>query len=158
MMTNTKTLTLICFGIVVISMFLPFYEGPRMKGIVPEDSFVIYDIYDSPEFGLRLWVFNGFGSLFAWTNLLLSLILVFSRFFFPRSFTTAGSSAVVFLISLGLLIYDTSDKPGILLADEMRIGFYLVLISQVILITQSFTAAITAPKKNRKHDPDLLDF
>jgi hypothetical protein len=85
------------------------------------------------------------------------VLLLFARFFFPVSFVTACSAALVFVISLSLLIYGTSDKPGTVLPDEMLSGFYLLLISQAILIIQSFTAAITGSSKGRKHHPDLLD-
>lgn len=139
-------------------MFLPFYEGPRMRGIIPEDSFVIAKIYDSPEFGLRLWVFNGFGSVFALVNLVVAILLVLSHFFFSKSLPTAIISAAVFVISLGALIYSTSEGQGVILTDEMLTGFYLMLISQVILITQSFTKAITEPAKDRRIDSDILDF
>lgn len=139
-------------------MFLPFYEGPRMKGIIPEDSFVIVKIYDSPEFGLKLWVFNGFGSVFAFVNLATAILLVLSRFFFPKSLPTAVISAVVFVISLGALMYNTSEQQGVILTDEMLSGFYLLLIAQVVLIAQSFTKAITEPAKDRRIDSDILDF
>lgn len=158
-MKNKATiLTLICFGVIFLSMFLPFFEGPRVKEIIPEDSFVIVKIYESPDFGLTLWVFNGFGSLFALTNLLLAIVLVLSRFFFPKSLVTAILVTCVFVISLGLLIYGTSDVHGALLPDEMLGGFYLMLICQVILIAQSFTKAITEPAKDRRIDSDILDF
>lgn len=157
MKNNSTILTLICFGVIIISMFLPFYEGPRVKGIIPEDSFIVVKVYESPEFSLRLWVFNGFGSLFALINLLISIVLVLSRFFFPRSFPTAILTAFVFIISLSLLIYGTSEGRGGALPDEMLAGFYLMLVCQIILITQSFTKAITEPPKDRKRDSDLLD-
>gem|GEM_PF-3371342 len=158
-MKNKATiLTLICFGVIILSLFLPFYEGPRVKGFVPEDSFVIVRIYDSIEFGLTFWVFNGFGSLFALTNLLLAIILVLSRFFFPRSLVTAILVMIAFIISLGLLMYGTSDVHGAPLPDEMLSGFYLLLICQVILIAQSFAKAITEPPKDRRIDSDILDF
>lgn len=158
MKSNSKVLTLICFGTIILSMFLPFYEGPRAKGFVPEDSFVIVRIYDSIDFGLTFLVFNGFGSLFALTNLLLAIVLVLSRFFFPRSLITAILVTIVFIISLGLLMYGTSDGHGAPLPDEMLSGFYLLLICQVILIAQSFTKAITEPPKDRRIDSDILDF
>lgn len=158
MKNNATILTLICFGVILLSMFLPFYEGPRMRGIIPEDSFVISKIYDSPEFGLRLWVFNGFGSVFALVNLVVAILLVLSHFFFPKSLPTAIIAATVFVISLGTLIYSTSEEQGVILTDEMLTGFYLMLISQVILITQSFTRAITEPAKDRRIDSDILDF
>ncbi len=139
-------------------MFLPFYEGPRVEGIIPKDSFVIVTIYESPDFGLTFWVFNGFGSLFALTNSLLALVLVLSRFFFPKSLVTAILVSCVFIISIGLLIYGTSDVHGAPLPDEMLSGFYLMLVCQVILIAQSFTKAITEPAKDRRIDSDILDF
>jgi hypothetical protein len=158
MKNNTKILTLICFGVIILSMFLPFYEGPREKGFISEDSFLIVNIYDSPDFGLTFWVFNGFASLFALTNLLLAIVLVLSRFFFPKSLVTAILVTCVFIISLGSLMYGTSDSHGARLPDEMLIGFYLMLISQVILIAQSYTKAITEPPKDRRIDSDILDF
>jgi hypothetical protein len=158
MKDHSKILTLTCFGIILISMFLPFFEGPRMKGIIPEDSFVIAEIYDSPEFGLRMWVFNGFGSLFALVNLAVALVLVLSRFFFPKSLPTAIITAIVFAASLFLLMRSNSEEHGVVLTDEMLIGFYLMLISQVILIAQCFTKAITEAPKDRRADSDILDF
>ncbi|WP_341901315.1 hypothetical protein [Fluviicola taffensis] len=143
---------------ILLSMFLPFYEGPRVKGSIPEDSFVIVKIYESPDFGLTLWVFNGFGSLFALTNLLIALVLLLSRFFFPKSLVTAILTTCVFIVSLGLLIYGTSNGHEAPLPDEMLSGFYLLLICQVILIAQSFTKAITEPVKDRRIDSDILDF
>lgn len=151
-------LTLICFGVILISMFLPFCEGPRKISLIPKDSFAVIEIYDSPDFGIRLWVFNGFGSLFALVNLVIAFVLVLSRFFFPGSLPIAVLSACAFIISLAALIYSTSDNHSELLPDEMLTGFYLMLVSQVILITQSFTTAITGTPKLPKHDSDLLDF
>jgi hypothetical protein len=158
MKNNAKILTLICLGVIIISMFLPFYEGPREKGFISEDSFLIVEIYDSPNFGLTIWVFNGFGSLFALTNLLMAIILVLSRFFFPKSLVTAILVSGVFIISLGSLIYGTSDGQGARLPDEMLSGFYLLLICQVILIAQAYTKAITEPAKDSRIDSDILDF
>jgi hypothetical protein len=118
----------------------------------------VKEIYYAPEFNLDLWVFNGFGSVFALVNLAVASLLVLSRFFFPKSLLAAVSAACVFLVSLSLLIYKTSDTNGEALPDEMLIGFYLMLVSQVVLVAQSFTKAITeSPKKGRRHDPDLLD-
>lgn len=158
MKNNTTILTLICFGIILISMFLPFYESPRSENLFPEESFVIIEIYKSPEFGVILWVFNGFGSIFALVNLTIAIVLVLSRFFFPRSFPTAIITAIVFVISLLLLIYETSENRGGALQDEMLSGFYLMLICQVILIAQSFIKAITEAPKDRRQDSDILDF
>lgn len=160
MKNNAVILTLICFGVILISMFLPFYEGSRAKGILPENSFILVEVYYSAEFGITLWVFNGFGSLFALTNLLIAVTLVLSRFFFPGSFVTAIATAFTFVISLGFLIYETSDSHGARLPDEMLVGFYLMLICQVVLITQAFTKAITeSPKEKRKNShSDLLDY
>ncbi len=139
-------------------MFLPFFEGPGRRGILPEDSFVIAEIYDSPEFGLRMWVFNGFGSLFALVNLAVATVLLLCRFFFPKSLPTAVITAIIFAASLFLLVWSNSEKQGVILTDEMLIGFYLMLISQVILITQCFTKAITEVPRDRRADSDILDF
>lgn len=139
-------------------MFLPFFEGPRTERIIPEDSFVISKIYDSPEFGLRMWVFNGFGSVFALVNLAVAIVLVLSRFFFPKSLPTAIITASIFATSLFLLMRSNSEEHGVVLTDEMLIGFYLMLISQVTLIAQCFTKAITEDPKDRRADSDILDF
>jgi hypothetical protein len=155
---SSKILTLICFGTIVLSMFLPFYEGPK-KGLIGEDSFIIEEIYYSQDFRLRMWVFNGFGSLFAIVNLVMAFVFVLSRFFFPKSLLTAILTTCVFVISLVLLMVSTSDKIQTApLPDEMLYGFYLMLISQVILIAQSFTKAITEPPKDRRSNSDILDF
>ena len=158
MKNNTPILTLICFGIILVSMFLPFSESPQSEHLFPGESFVIVEIYKSPEFGVTLWVFNGFGSIFALLNLVIAIVLLLSHFFFPRSFSTALITAFVFVISLLLLIYDTSENRGGALQDEMLSGFYLMLICQVVLIAQSFIKAITAPPKDHRHDSDILDF
>ena len=158
MKNNTPILTLICFGIILVSMFLPFYESPQSENLFPGESFVIVEIYKSPEFGVTLWVFNGFGSIFALLNLVIAIVLLLSHFFFPRSFSTALITAFVFVISLLLLIYDTSENRGGALQDEMLSGFYLMLICQVVLIAQSFIKAITAPPKDHRHDSDILYF
>lgn len=139
-------------------MFLPFFEGPGRREIIPEDSFVVAEIYDSPEFGLRMWVFNGFGSLFALVNLAVAVVLLLCRFFFPKSLTTAVITAIIFAASLFLLMWSNSEKHGVVLTDEMLIGFYLMLISQVILIAQCLTKAITEAPKDRRVDSDILDF
>lgn len=159
-MKNTaKILTLICFGIIILSLFLPFFESPaREGGIIPAGSFAILEVYDSPEFGLRIWVFNGFGSLFALTNTLIASILLLSRLFFPKSLPTAIIAALAFVTSVFLLMRSNSEEQGVVLTDEMLIGFYLMLICQVILIAQSFTAAITETPKDRRTDSDILDF
>lgn len=121
-------------------------------------SFSVIEVYDSPEFGLRMWVFNGFGSLFALVNLAIAIVLILSSFFFPKSLPTAILATIAFVISLSALIYSTSDGHGVPLPDEMLSGFYLLLISQVILITQSLTKAITEKPKDRRRDSDILDF
>lgn len=139
-------------------MFLPFFEGPGRTGMIPEDSFVVSEIYYSPEFGLRLWVFNGFGSVFALVNLAVAIVLVLSRFFFPKSLPTAVVTAVIFAASLFLLMRSNSEEQGVVLTDEMLIGFYLMLICQVILIAQCFTKAITEAPKDKRADSDILDF
>ncbi len=154
---NSKILTLICFGIIVLSMFLPFFEGPK-KGSIPENSFIVAEVYYSRDFGLRMWVFNGFGSLFAIVNLVLAFVFVLSRFFFPKSLLTAILTTCVFVISLVLLMISTSGNVQTSpLPDEMLYGFYLLLMSQVVLIAQCFTKAVTEPPKDRTHNPDLLD-
>lgn len=159
MKNKSAILTLICFGVILLSMFLPYYEGPGTDGSIPEESFIVVEIYDSPDFGLRMWVFNGFGSLFALVNLAMACVFVLSCFFFPKSLLTAVLTACIFVVSLVLLMAGTSEKLSTApLPDEMLSGFYLMLISQVILIAQSFTKAITGKPKDRRHSSDLLDF
>ncbi|AEA45453.1 hypothetical protein [Fluviicola taffensis] len=160
MKNNSAFFTLVCFGIILISMFLPFYEGFRPQMNFSKDSFFIVEIYQSTEFRARMIVFNGFGSLFALTNLGLAVLLVFARFYFPKSFATAISTAFIFGVSLVALIYGTSEGHGYPLPDSMLLGFYLLLIAQVVLITQSFTKAISAPPKEKRAnlDSDILDF
>ena len=158
MKNKSAILTLICFGVILISMFLPFFEGPR-KGVILNGNFSVIAVYDSPDFGLRMCVFNGFGSLFALVNLALAFVFVLSRFFFPKSLLTAILAACIFVISLVVLMASTSDKLSTApLPDEMLSGFYLTLISQVILIAQSFTKAITEKPQDRRDPSDLLDF
>ncbi|WP_343633371.1 hypothetical protein [Fluviicola sp.] len=158
MKSRSKILTFICFGIILISLFLPFFEGLGRNGIIPTGSFSTLKVYDSPEFGLRITVFNGFGSLFALTNTFIAIILVLSRLFFPKSLPTAVITALIFAASVILLMRSNSEEQGVVLTDEMLIGFYLMLISQVILIAQSFTTAITEAPKDRRADSDILDF
>lgn len=138
-------------------MFLPFFEGPR-KEVIFTGEFSVVEVYDSPVFGLRMWVFNGFGSFFALANLVIAIVLLFSRLFFPKSLPTAILTAAAFIVSLSLLIHGTSEGQGSQLPDEMLSGFYLMLISQVILIAQSFTKVITEAPKDRRTDSDILDF
>jgi len=157
MKNNHHLLTFICFGMILVSMFLPFFEGPR-KGVILAGDFSVIEVYDSPAFGLKMWVFNGLGSFFALTNLLIAIVLLLSRLFFPKSLPTAILTATAFVVSLSLLIHSTSEEQGGQLPDEMLSGFYLMLISQVILITQSFTKAITEAPKDRRQDSDILDF
>lgn len=157
MKSNAHLLTFICFGMILISMFLPFFEGPG-KGTILTGEFAVIEVYDSPVFGLRIWVFNGFGSFFAIINLAIAIVLLLSRLFFPKSLPTAILTAAAFVVSLALLIHSTSDGEGGQLPDEMLSGFYLMLISQVILIAQSFTKAITETPKDRRQDSDILDF
>ncbi|MNY63435.1 hypothetical protein D3C86_2003930 [compost metagenome] len=95
--------------------------------------------------------------MFALVNLLLALLLLLSHFFFPRSFVAAIFIAVGFAVSLFSLIYATSEGQGTPFPDSMLIGFYLLLVSQVILVAQSFTRAITAPPKDTRNLHDLLD-
>ncbi len=142
---------------ILISMFLPFFEGPR-KGDFITGEFAVIEVYSSPAFGLQMWVFNGFGSFFALINMAIAIVLLLSRLFFPKSLPTAILAAAAFVVSLALLVYSTSEEQGGQLPDEMLSGFYLMLISQVILIAQSFTKAITEAPKDRRHDSDILDF
>lgn len=142
---------------ILISMFLPFFEGPGNEGILAHE-FAVIEVYDSPVFGLRIWVFNGFGSFFALTNLAIAIVLVLSRLFFPKSLPTAILTAAAFLVSLSMLIHSTSEGQSGQLPDEMLSGFYLMLISQVVLIAQSFTKAITEAPKDPRQDSDILDF
>lgn len=158
MKNNATILTLICFGIIVLSLFLPFYEGPRQEITFREDSLVVVDIYEYPEFQTKMVVFNGLGSVFALVNLLLGSLLLLVHFFFPRSFAGVIFIAVAFAVSLFSLIYATSEGQGTPFPDSMLLGFYLLLVSQVVLIAQAFTRVITAPPKGKGNPHDLLDF
>lgn len=156
MKNNATILTLTCFGVIVLSLFLPFYEGPRPGTDFP-DSFVIVKSYEYPEFQTMMVVFNGFASVFALVNVLLAGLLLLAHFYFPRSFAAAVLIAVAFAASLFSLIYATSEGQGTPFPDSMLTGFYLLLVSQVILVTQAITRAITAPAKDQDNAHDLLD-
>lgn len=158
MKNNATILTLICFGVIVLSLFLPFYEGPRPETHFPEDSFVVVKSYEYPEFHTKMVVFNGWGSVFALVNLLLAVLLLLVHFYFHRSFVAVIFLAVAFVVSLFSLIHATSEGQGSPFPDSMLIGFYLLLVSQVVLIAQAFTRAITAPPKEKGNPHDLLDY
>lgn len=157
---KSAILTLLCFGVIILSMFLPFYEGPRIRLLIPTDSFSIVRIYKLPAFRATMIVFNGFGSLFALCNLAISCVLVAAQFLFRGYLATALSTAFVFICSLGLLIYETSEKHGRPFEDTMLIGFYLMLTAIVVLIAQAFTQNISAPPKDKRtsRNSDILDF
>lgn len=149
-------MTLSCFGIILISMFLPFYEALRPVNLIPADSFIVIK---TTEFSTTLSVFefNGFGSLFALINLPVSGLLVLSHFFFPVSRVTAILSTCLFILSMAFLIYGNEVSAKGPYEDSMLKGFYLMLICEVVLITQAITKIVNAPPKDRRQDTDLLD-
>ncbi|MNU55440.1 hypothetical protein D3C71_445210 [compost metagenome] len=155
---KSAILTLSCFGIILISMFLPFYEALRPVNLIPADSFIVVK---TTEFSTTLSVFefNGFGSLFALINLPVSLLLVLSHFFFPVSRITAILSVSIFVLSMALLVYGNELSANGPYEDSMLKGFYLMLICEVALITQSLTKIVNAPPKEKRSDSntDLLD-
>lgn len=155
---KSAILTLSCFSVILISMFLPFYEALRPINLIPADSFIVIK---TTEFSTTLSVFefNGFGSLFALINLPVSGLLVLSHFFFPISRVTAILSTFIFVLSMALLIYGNEVSANGPYEDSMLKGFYLMLICEVTLITQTFTKIVNAPPKDRRSNSntDLLD-
>lgn len=139
-------------------MFLPFYETLLPKASVQADSFTVLKVM---EFSSTHSVFelNGFGSLFALINLPVAGLLVLSRFLFPASVVSAVICAGTFTASMILLIYTNEASAATRYENSMFSGFYLMLICEVVLITQAFTSIINAPGKVRKHreDHDILD-
>lgn len=151
-------LTLACFGVILVSMFLPFYETLHPRASLSANDFTVMKVTAFSDTH-SVVEFNGFGSMFALINLPVAGLLVLARFYFPASPVTAISGILVFVVSMALLIYQNEASAVTRYENEMLSGFYLMLICEVILITQAFTGIVSAPDKNRRHRPDndILD-
>lgn len=156
---GSTILPLLCFGISVISMFLPFYETLRSIQLVPADSFMVLKItgFSGTQ---AVFEFNGFGSLFAQINLPVAGLLVLSHFFFPSLRIVTILCIGAFIASMVLLIYENELSAKGPYEDSMLTGFYLMLICQVALITQALVRIVNAPEKEKKRgmNTDILDF
>lgn len=78
-----KGIPILCLCVVIVSLFLPFYEGSRTENNISSYMYAIIYTYYEPEVG-PIAVYYGFFSSFASINLLQVLILVAGIFFFYK--------------------------------------------------------------------------
>ena len=142
--------------LIIFSFFLPYYEGPRGNSAIKSTSFVVMRIYELPEFG-PMFVFNGFGSLFAIFNLVQAIVLCSGFFLFPRALATPIVVTVLLILSLLLVKIGNSAGWGRPFGDSMMSGFYYTIIGMSVLITCSFVKSIYLLKNNQENS-NMRDF
>lgn len=135
--------------LIIFSFFLPYYEGPRGYWVNKSTSFVVIHTYEIPEVG-SMFVFNGFGSLFAIFNFVQAIVLCSGFFLFPRALATPIVVTVLLILSLLLLKIGNSAGWGRPFGDSMMSGFYYTIIGMSVLITCSFVKSIYLLKYNQE--------
>ena len=135
-MKGLNYISLICLLLVTISMFLPVYETWVTEYEIDKQAGIgIFDIYQKGKTGFIV-VHNGFGSFYAIGSCFVTFFAIIGILFLPRENSIPIISVIVYLSSLILLRLGMINwgKP---FDDKMLIGFYLILISQTLLIILS---------------------
>mgnify|MGYP006167032467 CR=1 FL=1 len=118
-------------------MFLPVYETWVGESEIDKQTGVgISDIYQKGKIGFIV-VHNGFGSFYAMGSCFVTFFLTIGVLFLPREHSIPIISVIIYLSSLILLRLGMINW-GTPFDDKMLIGFYLMFISQSLLIALSF--------------------
>ncbi|WP_430406701.1 hypothetical protein [Fluviicola sp.] len=129
-------ITLLCVGLVAVSMFLPVYETwIRESEIHRQVGIGIYKVYDIDN--TYVSVHNGFGSFYAVVSCFITFLLAIGILLLPRESTIPIIAVIVYVLSVILVRLGTISL-GRPFGDNMLIGFYLILLSQTLLIIFSF--------------------
>ncbi len=130
-------ISLLCVGLIVVSMFLPVYETwVRESEIAAQTGIGISKIYDAGD-NTFVAVHNGFGSFYAIVSCFITFLLAIGILFLPRESSIPIIAVIVYLLSV-ILVWMGTFSMGIPFGDEMLIGFDLILLSQTLLIILSF--------------------
>jgi hypothetical protein len=129
-------MTLLCVGLVAVSMFLPVYETWISEFEIHQQvGLGIYKVYEIDN--TYISVHNGFGSFYAIVSCFITLLLVIGILILPRESSIPIIAVIVYLLSV-ILVWMGTFSMGIPFGDEMLIGFDLILLSQTLLIIFSF--------------------
>lgn len=130
-------ISLTCLLLVTVSMFLPVYETWVGESEIDKQTGIgISDIYQKGKIGFIV-VHNGFGSFYAMGSCFVAFFLTIGVLFLPRENSIPIISVIIYLSSLILLRLGMINW-GTPFDDKMLIGFYLMFISQALLIALSF--------------------
>jgi hypothetical protein len=126
-------ISLTCVLLVAVSMFLPVYETWVSEYEIDKQTGIgISAIYQKGKTEFIV-VHNGFGSFYAMGSCFVTFFLTIGILFLPRENSIPIISVIIYLSSLILL------RLGMIpFDDKMLVGFYLMFISQTILIILSF--------------------
>jgi len=139
-------LVLISLAVIIYSFFLPYYEGPRSENHNESASFVVIGFYETAF--AKLFIFNGFGSLFALFNFAQVVVLLCGFFWFPRALATPIVVTILFIISLLVVNMGITASWGRPFKDTMLEGFYVTILAMIVLIACSFIKYIYLLKHN----------
>lgn len=130
-------ISLTCLLFVAVSMFLPVYETWVSEYEIDRQTGIgISDIYQKGKTGFIV-VHNGFGSFYAMVSCFVTFFLTIGILFLPRENSIPIISVIIYLSSL-ILLRLAMINWGNPFDDKMLIGFYLMFISQSLLIILSF--------------------
>lgn len=130
---------ILCLALIVSSFFMPFYESWLSEyNSITENEFCVFRINRSDYQEFDTIIYNGFGSLFAISNVVISLILVCGIFYFPRNLVAAIVSTLFMFVCLLLVYVGCSAGFGAPFGDSMHYGFYVFVVAESVLIVLSF--------------------
>lgn len=133
-----KILSVIIFIIICCSLFLPQYE--TLTDGMMDDSFSFMSEYPNPDQsggffgGGHYTTFNGFGSLSAIFNIVISFFITIMLLNKTISRKILLVLFILMIISLLLSLLDVVIAPALLSEpDTFKIGFYIVRLLELIL-------------------------
>lgn len=150
-------LFLVC---ILISLFLPFFESSR-PSILP---FGFAEIGQHPKpqqngfpGGEYATTYNGFGSLAAVFNTIISGLLVILLFLSHFQKTMLNTLLGLFLISNGLIFADMLISPSLLSpSDTLLGGYYIFIVSEIGLFVLAYNRLKRLQPEKRSRI-DLID-
>lgn len=158
---SNKNLGVIIFILMCCSLFLPQYE--TLTDGMMDDSFSFMSEYPNPDqsggfFGGGYYTtFNGFGSLSAIFNIVISFSIIILLFNERLSKKKLLFLFILMIISLILSVLDIIIAPVLLNEpDVLKIGFYTVRLLEMVLFYIAFVE-LKQLHKIKVKSLDLID-
>lgn len=159
--SSIKILSVIIFTIICCSLFLPQYE--TLTDGMMDDSFSFMSEFPNPDQsggfsgGGYYTTFNGFGSLSAMLNIMISCSITIMLLIERLSRKILLFLFIFMIISLLLSFLDIVNAPALLSEpDTLKIGFYTVRLLEMVLFYLAFIE-FKQLHKTKIERADLLD-